>query len=623
VARLIERGRSRLIPTSVRWRAAWAGLLAVTALTVPPAPAQAVEEQLVASSERAWPTSGASGSEVANWAPAVSAPAAVAPAGPAAAGGDRHPRLHTVRRGETLWGIARAYLGPAAAQGRIATEVAQLEALNASRIRNPDVILPGQQLLLPPHGQGRGALEAGAGYGRVGGARRVRAVQRLLRRLGYRPGPVDGRFGANTATAVRRFQRAEALRVDGIVGPRTGRALRARAGELTETRSGRPAHRRVSSGRSRPHPHGVAPVLARPEPALPRPPVEPVTKRGDVLLWIIAYSMALGLALVALRLMRPRTPGAPPGNGSRRGPTDIAQPVARPPRGPQQSASLSTYTQPDPRVSVVIPALNEAESLPYVLSGLPQGLHEVILVDGGSNDGTTSVAQLLLPGVNVITQTRRGKGNALACGFARCRGDIVVAIDADGSNDPGEIPRFIAALQSGASFAKGSRFLPGGGSSDITLRRRLGNRALNRLVNVLFGTSYTDLCYGYNAFWRHCLPQLRLDCDGFEVETLMNIRLAKAGLPVVEVPSFEAPRISGESKLNAGRDGWRVLRTILGEWLSLGAAPANQAVEAIRGGAGAGRRFAAEVAPLGPRVDGERRRSPQSRPGEHAWVRPQ
>jgi glycosyltransferase involved in cell wall biosynthesis len=213
---------------------------------------------------------------------------------------------------------------------------------------------------------------------------------------------------------------------------------------------------------------------------------------------------------------------------------------------------------------VVIPTLNEAENLPHVFACLPPGLHEVILVDGNSTDGTVAVAQSLRPDVKVLMQTGHGKGNALAAGFAACTGDIVVTLDGDGSADATEIPRFVAALCNGADFVKGSRFAQGGGSSDITLIRRYGNRALNLLVNALYRTSYTDLCYGYNAFWAACLPYLHVDCDGFEVETLINVRIAKAGLVVHEVPSYERDRIHGRSNLHSVRDGTRVLRTI---WL--------------------------------------------------------
>jgi len=217
------------------------------------------------------------------------------------------------------------------------------------------------------------------------------------------------------------------------------------------------------------------------------------------------------------------------------------------------------------RVSVVIPALNEAANLPHVFARLPRDVHEVVLVDGHSTDDTVAVARALYPDVRVVEQTRRGKGNALRSGFAACTGDIIVMLDADGSADGGEIQAFVDALLKGADFAKGSRFARGGGSADLTVLRRLGNLGLNGIVNLLYGTRYTDLCYGYNAFWAHCLPHMDVDCDGFEVETLINIRIAKAGLRVQEVPSFESRRIHGTSNLNAWRDGWRVLGTIVAE----------------------------------------------------------
>ena len=230
------------------------------------------------------------------------------------------------------------------------------------------------------------------------------------------------------------------------------------------------------------------------------------------------------------------------------------------------------------RVSVVIPALNEARNLPHVFARLPPDVHEVIVVDGLSVDDTIAVARRLRPDVRIVLQTRRGKGNALACGFAAATGDIIAMIDADGSADPAEIPRFVQALVEGAEFAKGTRFARGGGSDDITRLRALGNRVLVAFVNLCHSSHYTDLCYGYNAFWRRLVPLLGLDADspappnggrlwgdGFEVETLIHLRVAAAGLAVTEVPSFEHSRIHGVSNLNAAQDGLRVLRTILAE----------------------------------------------------------
>jgi glycosyltransferase involved in cell wall biosynthesis len=228
---------------------------------------------------------------------------------------------------------------------------------------------------------------------------------------------------------------------------------------------------------------------------------------------------------------------------------------------------------------VVIPTLNEARNLPHVFAGLPEDIHEVVIVDGHSVDDTLAVARRLRSDVRIVMQTRTGKGNALACGFAAATGDVIAMLDADGSTDPNEIPRFVQALVDGADFAKGSRFVPGAGSSDITRLRRLGNRILSGCVNAVFGTRYSDLCYGFNAFWKRHVPVFGLIAespsnaigdspqwgDGFEVETLINIRVALAGLTVTEVPSFEHPRIHGMSKLRTFSDGLRVLRTILAE----------------------------------------------------------
>ena len=241
--------------------------------------------------------------------------------------------------------------------------------------------------------------------------------------------------------------------------------------------------------------------------------------------------------------------------------------------------SQAESNMPWPRVSVVIPTLNEARNLPYVFSRLPADLHEVIVVDGHSVDDTVAVARQLRPGVRVIRQTRRGKGNALACGFEAATGDIIAMVDADGSADPGEIPAFVRALLAGADFAKGTRFAAGGGSTDITRLRSLGNRILGAVVNLSHGTRYTDLCYGYNVFWHKHLPALGLDTtsppapggdgrlwgDGFEIETLIHLRIAQHGLRVTEVPSFEHPRLYGTSNLDAFSDGLRVLTTIMTE----------------------------------------------------------
>jgi glycosyltransferase involved in cell wall biosynthesis len=217
------------------------------------------------------------------------------------------------------------------------------------------------------------------------------------------------------------------------------------------------------------------------------------------------------------------------------------------------------------RVSVVIPALNEAANLPSVLRTVPEWVDEVILVDGHSTDGTVDIARTVMPSIRVVRQERRGKGDALSCGFAAADGDIIVMLDGDGSTDGQEIPRFVEALEHGADFVKGSRYLNGAGSDDMSWLRALGNRFLLGLVNRIYGTRYSDLCYGYMAFWRPHTDRLRPDCAGFEIEALLTIRATVKGLNVVEVPSHERRRLSGTSRLNVVRDGFRILGVILRE----------------------------------------------------------
>lgn len=233
--------------------------------------------------------------------------------------------------------------------------------------------------------------------------------------------------------------------------------------------------------------------------------------------------------------------------------------------GPETAARFATH--PELRVGVVIPTLNEAPNLRHVLPRIPPWVDEVVIVDGRSTDDTIAEALRLLPAAVIVREERPGKGHALLRGFRECTADLIVTFDADGSMDPREVPAFVLALLQGADFAKGSRFLQGGGTHDMGLLRRAGNRALTSTVRLAFGARFTDLCYGYNAFWRDVLPALDGDVAGFEIETHLNLRALANKLRVVEVPSFERPRIHGVSNLRTVPDGFRVLRTIIGERL--------------------------------------------------------
>ena len=244
-----------------------------------------------------------------------------------------------------------------------------------------------------------------------------------------------------------------------------------------------------------------------------------------------------------------------------------------------ERASVATDPpKPDarPRVSVVIPAKNEARNIGWVLRRLPASVDEVVIVDGTSTDGTLDVARSVRPDLVAVDDREPGKGCALRAGVEAATGDYVVMLDADGSMDPQEIDRFIAALDEGNDLVKGSRFIRDGGTADMTLLRDAGNKGLLLLSNLLYLRRHTDLCYGYAAFRRAAFQDLELTAQGFEIEAQLFLRATRQGLRVTEVPSFEAPRRYGNSNLNTFRDGWRVLKTILGERLRRVAKPEAQ-----------------------------------------------
>lgn len=245
------------------------------------------------------------------------------------------------------------------------------------------------------------------------------------------------------------------------------------------------------------------------------------------------------------------------------------------PGGPASGLHAVRFGMPEPvgptltlpRVSFIIPTLNEAKNLPHLLPRIPTWAHEVIIVDGRSSDATVEIARQLRSDVRIVMEPRRGKGAALQAGFSAASGDIIMMLDADGSMAPEEAILFLGALMSGADLVKGSRYIQGAGSDDISISRMLGNWGLTQIVRLLYGCSFSDLCYGYIAFWSKHVDTLGCDCDGFEIETLIAVRALKSRLKIVEVASFEAPRISGVSNLRAIPDGIRVLRTILRERL--------------------------------------------------------
>jgi glycosyltransferase involved in cell wall biosynthesis len=215
-----------------------------------------------------------------------------------------------------------------------------------------------------------------------------------------------------------------------------------------------------------------------------------------------------------------------------------------------------------PTVSAVIPTLNEADNLRWLLPRLT-AVDEVVIVDGDSSDGSAEVARLLRPDAIIITEPPSGKGTAMRTGMAAASCDVIIMLDADGSMDPAEFDSFLSLICRGFDFVKGSRYACGGGSDDLTGVRRIGNRTLTRLANMLYRTRWSDLCYGYVAVRRSVVHRLQLKSTGFEIETEMCVNAIRAGLRMAEVASHESDRRFGVSNLNTFRDGWRVLKTMV------------------------------------------------------------
>lgn len=219
--------------------------------------------------------------------------------------------------------------------------------------------------------------------------------------------------------------------------------------------------------------------------------------------------------------------------------------------------------QTKPTVTLIIPVRNEARNIGWVLEQIIDDVSEIILVDGNSSDATLITARSYRPDIKVVPQQGVGKGSALRTGFLAASGDIIVMMDADGSMAPQEIRHYLHFLSNGYDFVKGSRFVVGGGSLDITTFRRLGNRFLLAVFNSFYDSDLTDLCYGFCAFHRRYLELLDLSATGFEIDAEMTVRAMQLGLRIAEVPSVEMPRRTGKSNLRAISDGFRILGVMM------------------------------------------------------------
>lgn len=220
------------------------------------------------------------------------------------------------------------------------------------------------------------------------------------------------------------------------------------------------------------------------------------------------------------------------------------------------------------KVSIVIPTMNEVQNIKHVFPYIPEFVDEIIVIDANSTDGTIEEILKFRKDAKIIREKApAGKGRALQTGFEHATGDLIVTMDADGSHNPNEMSRLLEPVLNGYDVSKGSRFLHGGGSDDFTLIRRFGNKAFATLTNALYGSNYTDVCYGYRVFKRDAIKKMGCKSCGFEVETEYSILMIKCGLKIKEVPSFESERKYGKSNLRTFRDGWRIFSIIIKQYM--------------------------------------------------------
>jgi glycosyltransferase involved in cell wall biosynthesis len=217
---------------------------------------------------------------------------------------------------------------------------------------------------------------------------------------------------------------------------------------------------------------------------------------------------------------------------------------------------------PYPKISVVICALNEEKNLSQVLPLIPSWVDEIILVDGHSTDNTVEIAKKLRPGIKVLCQPNKGKGEALKYGVAASKGDIIATLDADGTYSPKELSHFIQAIIDGNDFAKGSRFVYSKPDC-MPDNRQFGNKVLALTANFLFRASYTDICSGYYAFRKNLFDELRLSSNGFEMEQELFVKIIRRKYRVVEISHSYQKRLYGSSKTRDFRQGFKDLFYII------------------------------------------------------------
>ncbi|MDP3990842.1 MAG: glycosyltransferase family 2 protein [Candidatus Nealsonbacteria bacterium] len=214
------------------------------------------------------------------------------------------------------------------------------------------------------------------------------------------------------------------------------------------------------------------------------------------------------------------------------------------------------------KVSLVIPTRNEAKSLGRTIQEIPAGfVDEIIVSDGHSTDGTLETAKGL--GCQAITQEGRGFGLGIISGIKHCTGDIIIIMDADGSQNPADIPRLIEKIKEGYDIGWGSRYVQKKKTADDTWLRYFGNQFFTFLTRILHGVKTADILYMFAAFKKEVFEKVSLRSPGFEFCIELPVKAHKAGFKFGEVPCVERKRLADETKVNDLLDGWKILSAIL------------------------------------------------------------
>ena len=216
------------------------------------------------------------------------------------------------------------------------------------------------------------------------------------------------------------------------------------------------------------------------------------------------------------------------------------------------------------KVTLIIPALNEEGCIGQTIKEVPRDyIDEIIVIDGHSTDNTAKEAREVLgPNDKVVEQKRENFGGAIFDGLDLASGDVVMIMDADGSQNPADIPRLLEKYDE-HTLVLASRYTKGGKSDDDTLVRGFGNWLFTKLTNLVHGTRVTDSLYLFCAISRDQFKKLALQSHDYGICIEFLVKAKRAGLRFKEVPTIERPRLAGKSKVNALRDGWKILQMIL------------------------------------------------------------